>query len=272
MGLNRRTADAEGVVPQQAQGQIFTDCDRLPSHRLYFLRYFSSELLIIKKFKMNYNVENEINHLSNIYRLLIEIQEEIMGVVRAELESVSNNTRINAEYLAGVYGENEWKKKLAINEASRIAYNEAHDALDAFRAVGRDIFVELATSIDEINKSRSNSVGVYKSLDELNNSRTIANEFEICYNNAYKQFKTLLNIYNKKILDTVRVYKIPCRVIEDYITTSSTGLEFRGFHNREPQTIYRLRLVGNSQLKNIILTEDELRFEVPEPRPMIQSA
>ena len=254
MGLDRRTAARE--EPALAQGQLFANCDRLPPHRHYYNTYFTNSIIIMFK---NHNmkiVENEINKLNYIYRLLIEIQEEMMGIVRAELESVSDNRRINAEYLAGVYGENEWKKKLAINEASRIAYNEAHDALDAFRAVGRDIFVELATNIDELKKTGS----------------TKANDYEVCYRNAYKQFRTLLHIYNKKILDTVRVYKIPCRAIEDYITTSSTGLEFRGFHNREPQTIYRLRLVGNSQLKNIILTEDELRFEVPEPRPMIQSA
>ena len=207
-------------------------------------------MIMFKNHKMK-AVEDEINKLNYIYRLLIEIQEEMMGIVRAELESVSDNRRINAEYLAGVYGDNEWKKKLAINEASRIAYNEAHDALDAFRAVGRDIFVELATNIDELKKTGSAKV----------------NDYEVYYRNAWKQFRTLLHIYNKKILDTVRVYKIPCRVIEDYTTTNP-----RGFLHREPQTIYRLRLIGHSQLKNIILTEDELHFEVPEPRPMIQSA
>jgi virulence-associated protein VapD len=261
MGLDRRTV-GQGQEPALAlaQGQIFTDCDRLPSHRVYYINY-----LMFKNVHM-FEFENldEINHLSNIYRLLIEIQEEMMGIVRAELESVSDNRRINAEYLAGVYGENEWKKKLAINEASRIAYNEAHDALDAFRAVGRDIFVELAANIDEIKKPHANSNKLKKSLDELNNLRIIPDEYKKCYNNAYKQIKTLLHIYNKKILDTIRVYKIPCRVIEDYRTTNPIG-----FHNREPQTIYRLRLITHTGLKNTTLTEYGLHFEVPEPVPSL---
>lgn len=242
MGLDRRQAAEQAHVPEP--GQLFTDCNRLPPYRHYFMNYFNDSSFIK-------NISREIMKLCDIYRFIIDIQERYMEMVREELESVRDNRRINAEYLAGVYGDNEWKKKLAHNEASRIAYNEAHDALDAFVAVGRDIFMELAAEIDTVKKSKSSQIS----------------DCEKHYRNAHKQFNTLMYIYNKKIIDTIRVYKIPCRVIEDQL--SAPTLMYR----QNTLIPYRLSVTPYSILKDISLTEEEgLSYIIPDPRPMRQSA
>jgi hypothetical protein len=239
MGLDRRiVTQVTEQVP--GPGQLFTDCTRLPVYRHYFMNYFN-DCSFIK------NINNEIMKLCDIYRFIIDIQERYMEMVREELESVRDNRRINAEYLAGIYGDNEWKKKLATNEASRIAYNEAHDALDAFVAVGRDIFMELAAGLDTIKNSKLSQIS----------------DYEKQYRNAYKQFGTLLYIYNKKIIDTIRVYKIPCRVIEDQLSLPAM------IYRQNRVVPHRLTVTTHNMLKNIVLTEEEgLTYIIPEPRPM----
>ncbi len=176
-----------------------------------------------------------------MYRILIEIRQIHLQDLRVQLERVRDNRRINAEYLAGLLTDDQWKKKLSKNELSRIVYNEALEALDAFANVSRDIFMQMASEIDKDRKIKNHSAKI-----TADDAVVFAKNYQI----ADEQFNALIKIYNDKIFQLIKVYKIPCKLL---VESTDNGT-------------YRLITFTHSEIKRTVLMDDGTIEQMP-PTP-----
>ena len=257
MGLSRETDNGRpnnnGTAPG---GTGFDGCDGMPTIRDFYRRYMirheqirtdvkktagqlsSTDLTLLRDYTGYRPVVS--NSLYEYYRIITEVRTLHILDVNERLGSIRDNGRINAEYLAGMITEDQWKTKLSKNEASRIVYSEVVDSYQAFVAVGRDIMMNYADQMTDFERSLdADDTRVYNAHIVTNITRKQAfyekhgKTLEDIYNEAVKQMDMLRYIFNKKVFDLVKTYRVECMLLANdtgnYMRTiqlSYSGLKY----------------------------------------------
>lgn len=257
MGLSRETDNGRpnnnGTAPG---GTGFDGCDGMPTIRDFYRRYMirheqirtdvkktagqlsSTNLTLLRDYTGYRPVVS--NSLYEYYRIITEVRTLHILDVNERLGSIRDNGRINAEYLAGMITEDQWKTKLSKNEASRIVYSEVVDSYQAFVAVGRDIMMNYADQMTDFERSLdADDTRVYNAHIVTNITRRQAfyekheKTLEDIYNEAVKQMDMLRYIFNKKVFDLVKTYRVECMLLANdtgnYMRTiqlSYSGLKY----------------------------------------------
>ena len=174
------------------------------------------------------DIRNPATLAGQYYRLITHMRDYTITNLQNDLNVVIDNSRTNAEYICGDLTADEWKKRLLTNEFKRIVLNENLQVVQAFIAVGDDLYRAFTdtcnTLFDELpadlraafNVDQRYGVFVPGLVDRF---KTL---YEICHvrihesiSNLVQQMDMMKIIYNEKVEKLVNTYKIPCERIEE---------------------------------------------------------
>jgi hypothetical protein len=144
-----------------------------------------------------------------------------------DLNVVIDNSRTNAEYICGDLTANEWKKRLLKNEFKRIVLNENLQVVQAFIAVGDDLYYAFTDMCNRLFDELPADLRAAFNVDQrygvfvpvlVDRFKTL---YDICHVrihesivNLIQQMDMMKTFYNEKIDKLVNTYKIPCERIE----------------------------------------------------------
>lgn len=199
----------------------------------------------------------DITHIYENIREGMRFMNHIRGVdmfnLRADLQRVVSNQKLNAEYLINTYSVDQWKKQIMGNEVKRLAYNEALQGLQAFLDVCTILYQNFAHHYN--NTLETVPKDIYKYIhpigfltgSERRNYATQRERIEEHYNillehmaSLWTQVEQIIEIMNEKIRTIVKTYKVQLYMYKKTL--------IRKTYPGEPQSYFEARKVSYTSL------------------------
>lgn len=174
---------------------------------------------------MKRETKTQLDHAAEVVRLCTHLSTVESRELQTKLNEVRSNQKLNAEYLAGIYTQDEWKKRIMENEVKRLAYNDAIQNVDAFLAVCADLYANFYHLYSENLKSIPNEVPLnFKKVFQPHNKEAIKRAFAVkegkaalethffkfmeLYADLNTQVKELIALMNSKMESIIKTYKV----------------------------------------------------------------
>ena len=166
-----------------------------------------------------------LDHAAEVVRVCTHLSHVELRELQEKLREVRSNQKLNAEYLAGIHSQDEWKKHIMANEVKRLAYNDAIQNVDAFVAVCADLYANFYHLYNETleaipKEAHLNFQNLYKPRNNESIRRVLALKdgkaqleshffkFMELYADLTAQVKELIALMNSKMESIIKTYKV----------------------------------------------------------------